>query len=327
MGQKEARRWNGIDRCRELIKESKTRELTAEEILLLKKEYTGYGGLYSGSWSNNGQFFTPPNITKFILDLLQIPSGTKVLEPSAGAGAFFEFLPKGCDVTGIEITQEAAEVVRLCYPNINVIRGDALSMLSDLEGKFDFCIGNPPFMKLNPGNRPDGYTISEKGKGKAEWYFTELAVRSLKPGGLAALVLPDSIFSTSSDAHLRKWVAVGNDEENPQCWYIGTVSLPKETFYFSGTSVSTSIMFIQKKIPGVDLGGYSIFMAICENIGWDSRGRQTGQCDLDKILAAYRDRVGTDFTLPVTPQQKVKYIVETSKKYHGQLCLDFGQAS
>lgn len=320
MGRREANRWKGIDISRELLEQAKTRPLTDEEILTLKKCYTGYGGLTS--WSN-GQFFTPSNIVKFITDFLEIPEGSAILEPSCGAGAFFEYLPDNCHVTGVELSHETAAVARLCHPNAEIIRGNTLEMLNAYENSFDFVIGNPPFEKMNKKDLPEGYDIATRGHGRVEWYFVELAVRALKPGGVAALVLPDGIFSMDSARVLRTWVM-------EQCYYMGTVSLPNETFYHSGTSVKTSIMFIQKKLPNINPGNYYVYMAICDSIGWDSRGREKGECDLDKILAAYRfefvSKIKGNLRVPLIDPE-VKVITETKKNCTGQLGWDFEQAS
>ena len=54
-----------------------------------------------------GQVFTPPNVVAFMLDLCR--NKGRVLEPSAGDGAFFDTLrQRGAEVVGIEIDQGVA---------------------------------------------------------------------------------------------------------------------------------------------------------------------------------------------------------------------------
>jgi hypothetical protein len=56
--------------------------------------------------------------------------------------------------------------------------------------------------------------------------------------------------------------------------------------------VRTGVLVLRKKaVPSSDRGrDYQILMAVCEDVGWDSRGRPTGNCDLPPILDIYRER-------------------------------------
>lgn len=275
MGRKEARRYDNNERVVELLKESEKRPLTPEEIIEIKQKYSGYGGLFFSNKNFCGQFFTPPKVTQLVVEMLGIPAGAKVLEPSCGGGAFLEQL-QGRDVLGIELLHETARVAQLCYPEAKIVRGDALGMLPELEGQFDFVVGNPPFTATN--EKYPGFALSSK---RLENYFLELAVRALKPGGKAGLIVPDSILSCDRDKPHRQYVL-------DNCYYLATVSLPQETFYFTGTTVKTSLIIFMKKIPGKRVPDYQIFMAIAENLGWDSRGRMTGKDDLPMILEEFR---------------------------------------
>lgn len=105
----------------------------------------------------------------------------------------------------------------------------------------------------------------------------------MKPGGILAYVVPDGILGNSKDEPLRKWIM------NEQAWVKAVISLPPETFKIVGTTVKTSVLVLQKRLLGVDRGNYPIFMALSKEIGWDSRGRSTGKCDLPEILATWRD--------------------------------------
>ncbi len=280
MGRKERKRHEENGHVRQLLDESRTRELTAEEIQEVRAKYTGIGGLVSGDWSN-GQFFTPPEVTSFVIDLLQIPPDSRVLEPSCGGGAFVSALPEGCQVVGIEQMHETARVAALINPQAIVHQGDSLEMLEDLRGRFDYAVGNPPFADVKHREEYRGFEMAKSSR-RAEWYFLELAMESLAPGGVTAFVVPDGILSNAKDQKNRKWMM-------ERYWLRGVISLPSETFAKTGTTVKTSVIIIQKPLDGVVLKGadYSIFMAVCEKIGWDSRGR-ANVSDLPKVLAAWQ---------------------------------------
>jgi len=68
------------------------------------------------------------------------------------------------------------------------------------------------------------------------------------------------------------------------------------------------ILVIQRPIEGVSLGNYSIFMAIADAVGWDSRERPTGQYDLVAILPRWRSFFNETIaqTMPLVPQRSVQ---------------------
>lgn len=320
MGRAERARWANNDVARELLDASRSRALNAEELDTLRKTYTGYGGL---GW-NTTQHFTPQVVCRFVVDLLDIQPGQSVFEPSCGGGAFLQELPEGCDVLGIELMQDAATVAKLCNPNARIEQGDALDYLDEVEDQFDICIGNPPFDKFPKHHAPKGYNLGPQCD-RLEWYFVELAYRSLKPGGLLALLVPDGILSNSKDMKLRQWFI-------QNAWYRATISLPAETFKTSGTGCKTSIMIIQKPLPGITLAEEQrcVLMAVCEHIGWDSRLRETGQCDLPAILEYQRQSHPLDLCalalaeeapVPVVPPSCLQPHPEYPANKFGQLCM------
>jgi len=293
MGRAERARWEGNDYAIQLVEESRKRDLTPEEVNELKRGYTGYGGLAR----SNGQFFTPSAVTEFVVDLLDLKTGGvgNVLEPSCGAGAFFNSIPMGYNITGVEMMNEASAVARLCFPHVHVLQENTLEILPQLKNSFDYVIGNPPFMALKHNADLVGYEMA-RFLGKAEWYFLELAFNALRPGGICAYVVPDGILGNSNDQPGRKWLM-------EEAWLRAVISLPRETFYHVGTSVKTSVIVFQKKLPGVDVGNYDIFMAVAEHIGWDSRGRPTQKNDLPEVLNCWRDFIGEWAKIPESKER------------------------
>lgn len=263
----------------------------------IRKSYTGYGGLHD----TFGQFFTPSIVARFVVDLLGITGGS-VLEPSCGAGAFLDALPHSCEVEGFELMHEAFSVAKLLYPSTKITKSNTLTHLQNLEGRFDYVIGNPPFCEVPKYEDYSAFTIAQKGRNRAEWYFLELGLRALKPGGVMAVILPEGILSNKKEEPLRKWLM-------EHAWVRASISLPPETFKLAGTTVKTSILVLQRMVPGVDLGDYSIFMAMCDQIGWDSRGRETGKCDLPPILEHWRKMYPTG--LPTATELLVDAVTET----------------
>lgn len=68
------------------------------------------------------------DIINLILDLGGISSGKKVLDVACGTGVLFpDYLARGAEVVGIDISPEMVKIAAEKYPQIKVICGDAQS--------------------------------------------------------------------------------------------------------------------------------------------------------------------------------------------------------
>jgi type I restriction enzyme M protein len=105
-------------------------------------------------------------------------------------------------------------------------------------------------------------------KYKSEIAFIEYGLKNLKTGGILGMVVPDSILANSKEKDFRKHIMDHNT-------LLAVISFPTEAFYFTGTSVKTSLLMIQKGREIAD-EDYKLFMAIAEKIGHDKRGNS---CD------------------------------------------------
>jgi type I restriction-modification system DNA methylase subunit len=279
MGKREYQRSENNETAEKLVQLSRSRPLTVEELGTLRASFTGSGGLVPSRF-DGGQYFTPKVVVDFIVAFLRVKGGD-VLEPSCGGGAFIGALPPACRVTGLELNLQTAEVAQLLCPSASILPGDALTQLGSLRETFDYCIGNPPFVDLPRGAYHEGFTFAT-GQRDATWFFIELGMQALLPGGWLAMVVPDGILANSSCQKQRQALLT-------QYWLRAVISLPRETFLHAGTSAKTSILVLQKPdrpFKANDLD-YGIFMAVAEQIGWDSRLRPTGKCDLPEVLAEW----------------------------------------
>lgn len=145
-------------------------------------------------------------------------------------------------------------------------------------GEVEFAISNPPFaLPVKDWN----FTTKEfpwKKKHKSEIAFIEKALHQLRPGGKLTYIVPGGILCNS---YAQQWRESILKEHR----YLGTISLPPETFYQQGTSISTSIMLIEKGRTTEE--DYNVFFGIVEDVGWTSRGKPTRKGELDEITKAY----------------------------------------
>ncbi len=100
--------------------------------------------------------------------------------------------------------------------------------------------------------------------------FLERCLEFLVNHGRMAIVLPDGILTNATSNYVREYI-------KHKSRIIAVISLPQETFVPHGAGSKTSVLFLQKMQPSelalIKKENYPIFMAICERIGYDIRGK------------------------------------------------------
>ncbi len=199
------------------------------------------------------------------------------------------------NVFGIDINPF---LVRTCQMNLvmhgdgsaNVVQADSLlsptewdnpDAVRQVDHNFaDVVFTNPPFgggLQVDDPHVLSKYELATFGMASArssmpaEQLFVEAALRFVKPGGLLAIVLPDSILNNPSLQFIREWLLLRSR-------LVASVDLPKETFAESGGVPNPSVLVVQKlTIPDIRLAeknaldNYHIFMATPRTAGIDKR--------------------------------------------------------
>lgn len=233
--------------------------------------------LNKGFKQNEGQFFTPMPITRFIWDCLPVESmmksekGTvypKVIDYACGAGHFLTESIEAINhyassnnndwardhIFGIEKDYRLARVAKISLfmngaGQGNIIFGDGLENNSEKgieNGKFDILVANPPYsvkdFKQHLQIKNNSFTLLDKIRvngGEIETLFVERIGQLLKPHGIAAVILPSSILSNDSASY------TGAREQMLANFYIrAVVSFGARTFGATGTN--TVVMFLEK---------------------------------------------------------------------------------
>lgn len=230
----------------------------------------GLGNLYEGLLEKNasekksgaGQYFTPRPLIDCIVDLVKPKAGEVVQDPAAGTGGFLiasdrfirkqtndhydlstakqEFQRKKAFV-GVELVQDAH---RLALMNLmlhsiegEILVGDTMSSLGQGLPKADVILTNPPFGTKQGGGRPtrDDFTYPTSNKQLA---FLQHVYRGLKPGGRAAIVVPDNVlFEENSGTQIRA-------DLMDKCDLHTILRLPTGIFYAQG--VKTNVLFFTR---------------------------------------------------------------------------------
>ncbi len=233
--------------------------------------------LNKGFKQNEGQFFTPMTITRFIWESLPLENIIKtdkgkyypyIIDYACGSG---HFLTEGIDIInklmknesndwvsqsiyGIEKDYRLARVSKISLfmngaGGGNIIFGDGLENDSSKgieNGKFDILVANPPYsvkafkshLKLENNDFELLDRISNDG-GEIEVLFIERITQLVKPNGVAAVILPSSILSNTSNSY------IGAREILLKHFKINViVQFGSKTFGATGTN--TVVLFLKK---------------------------------------------------------------------------------
>ena len=270
-----------------------------------------------------GQFFTPREIIRFAVEMLNPTKYDLVLDPAAGSGGFLlnsmdnvrEFAKENYDereawehwhdfaqhnLYGIEINDQIA---RVCKMNMiihddghtNVISTDALQDFKEIndihrgfnKDHFDIVLTNPPFgatVKETEKDYLDKYQLGKNKKTqKTEILFVEKVIDFVKPRTGKIGIVLPDGILTNSSLQYVRNLIM------ERCQILAVVSLPQFAFSHYGAGVKASLVFLRRKEENEKSGNYPIFMAIAEHIGYDATGRRDPQNDLDRIYEEYQE--------------------------------------
>ena len=234
----------------------------------------GLGDLYEGLLEKNanekksgaGQYFTPRVLINVMVELMKPQIGEVIQDPAAGTGGFLiaanHYMRKHNDIFelseeeffnyknktffGMEHVQDAHRLAIMNMmlhgldsdaPESGMIYGDTLSPKGQQLPKADLILTNPPFGTKKGGGLPsrDDFTFPTSNKQLA---FLQHIYRSLKPGGRAAVILPDNVlFEGNTGRNIRK-------DLMDKCDLHTILRLPTGIFYAQG--VKTNVLFFTR---------------------------------------------------------------------------------
>ena len=249
---------------------------TLDQIDWFSVQKDGLGDLYEGLLEKNanetksgaGQYFTPRDLIDSIVRCIKPKAGEVVQDPAAGTAGFLiaadQYIKDHTDdlynlsdkdknfqknkaFIGVELVPSTRRLALMnCLlhgmegDDEGVVHlGNALGQVGASLAKADIILANPPFGTSKGGDASitrDDLTYPTSNKQLA---FLQHIYRNLKPGGRAAVVLPDNVLFENSDAGLN----VRQDLMN-KCNLHTILRLPTGIFYAAG--VKTNILFFTK---------------------------------------------------------------------------------
>ena len=213
-----------------------------------------------------GQYFTPRPLVRAIVRCVKpgVERTTSapyiVLDPSCGTGGFLTEAWSYCieryrtarlsePLEGLQFagTELVDRVRTLTLMNMmlhevpaEINLGDALQTRHYADGSVDVVLGNPPFGSRGGAGSGAALDVEIRTSSK-QLNFLQLAVRQLKDGGRAAMILPDSVI-TSRTGRLVLYSIMGTAD-------VHTILInPEGTFSPYAPGINTVVLFLNKGI-------------------------------------------------------------------------------
>ena len=214
--------------------------------------YTGIGGLHNLKQADfssyhryaeakkefeMGQFFTPHELCRSMVEVLSPTSSEMVLDMCCGMGNFFNHLPNLHNSYGFDIDGRAVTVARHLYPEAHIEKCDIQQYRP--EQHFDVIIGNPPF------NLKFDCKLSQE-------YYMDKAYDVLNPAGFLMVIVPVSFMQSEF------WEKTRVANINSSFSFVGQTKLNPDAFDSMGVhNFSTKVMVFLRRSRHIEMQPYN----------------------------------------------------------------------
>lgn len=222
--------------------------LTAEQRQTLAK-WSGQGGNLedlAGTKGSAYEYFTPAPIAEGVWNVLTELGfgGGRVLDPSCGTGVFGAMAPKNAAIEAIDLSPRSARVCQILNDGpgfrTTVSSFEKVAAATPDES-FDAVVTNIPFSESVHARGRAALDDEKYQNETMEAYFLKRSMEKLRPGGLAAFLVPTRIVS-SKDAKveaLRQAMSLMGE-------FLGAYRLPSKLFMSAGAEVVTDLIVFRK---------------------------------------------------------------------------------
>ena len=225
------------------------------------------------SAGNAGEYYTPRAVTAFMVDRIDPRPGEILFDPACGTGGFLtcalrhmreRYVKRPDDERTMQGALRAVEKKQL--PHMLCVTNMLLHSIEDpgfvrhdntlarpyvswgQSDRVDIVLTNPPFGGKEEDGIENNFPQHFRTKETAD-LFLALIVRVLKPGGRAAVVLPDgSLFGEGVKTRLKEHLM-------EECNLHTIVRLPNSVFR-PYASIGTNLLFFEKGEPTRDIWFY-----------------------------------------------------------------------
>lgn len=256
-----------------------------------------------------GEFYTPPEVSELMAELLDPQPGDSICDPACGSGSLLmkigrkirdhhdskQYALYGQEAIGSTWSLAKMNMFLHGEDNHKIEWGDTIRnpKLLDKNGDlhlFDIVAANPPFSLDKWGHEDaaqDPFDRFRRGvppKSKGDYAFILHMIETLKPGsGRMAVVVPHGVlFRGSSEGKIRQKLI----EENLLDAVIG---LPEKLFY--GTGIPAAILVFKKQRQADEK---ILFIDASRAFKAGKNQNLLAEENIQKVLETYRDRAAVD---------------------------------
>ena len=193
-------------------------------------------------------FYTPPEITGTIADMLHEHGirPDRVLEPSAGVGAFVDAVLENkpdADIMAFEKDLMTGKILKHLHPDQKIRVQGFEKIEKPFTDYFDLAISNIPFGDVavfdpkftgsqDPARRSASKTIHN--------YFFLKSLEAVREGGIVAFITSQGVLDAPSNAPIREYMMSHAN-------LVGVARLPNNLFTDNaGTEVGSDLVILQK---------------------------------------------------------------------------------
>ncbi|MFS0901145.1 type I restriction-modification system subunit M [Mycolicibacterium litorale] len=261
----------------------------------------------------NGQFRTPRHIIKLMVDMTAPTPADEICDPAAGTAGFLVAASEYIREQHPSVLTDAAQrkhfhasmfhgfdfdntMLRIASMNMlmhgiespDIRYRDSLSEgASEDTEKYTLILANPPFAgSLDYESTSKDLQRVVKTK-KTELLFVALFLKLLKPGGRAAVIVPDGVLFGSSKAHRELRRTLVEDQKLD-----GIVKLPSGVFRpYAGVSTAI-LLFTKTNSGGTDHVWF--YDVTADGFSLDDKRNPFEANDLPDVLARWGERAGAE---------------------------------
>ncbi|MDY6803991.1 MAG: N-6 DNA methylase [Cyanobacteriota bacterium] len=266
----------------DLVEEISQAKVDTTHVFPISQIYEGLLLKMGEKSGDGGQFFTPREIVRAMVRVVEPQGGETVYDPCCGTGGFlaqsYEFIVENC---GSTFTPEQVKFLKyrtfygrekenLIYPialanmvlhgidephlwHGNTLAGRTIydGLFQGVSDRFDVILSNPPFGGKESKEVQNNFEFKTT---STQVLFVQHIIDCLKPGGRCGVVLDEGFLFRTNEAAFFQTKQKLLTECNVWC----IVSLPEGVFVNAGTQLKTNILFFSKGTPTEKIWYYDL---------------------------------------------------------------------
>lgn len=217
--------------------------------------------------NDGGQFFTPREVIRVIINAVDPEIGKTVYDPCCGTGGFlieaYKYMmtqkPSATQIAELKTEtfwgrEDAGEAIPICLANMmlhdidlpRIWHGNTLTnavtfgdLFEGAPNQYDYIFTNPPFGSKEGKDAQAQFAYKS---GKAQILFLQHIIDSLAEGGTCGMVIDEGVLFHTKTAAYKQTKKKLLDECNLWC----IISLPRGVFVNAGAGVKTDLFFFTK---------------------------------------------------------------------------------